>query len=72
MHNSYSPSLFCQLLPSLAFFLQTLIFHPQTKLGAFQDTFSVSLACIKSEMLLCIYVICNENNDSKHLDSFKD
>lgn len=42
-------------------FLQTLIFHPQTKVGAFQDTFSVSLTWIKFQVLLYIYVICNEH-----------
>lgn len=40
--------------------LQTLIFHLQTNLEAFQDIFSVSLACFKFEVLLCIYVICTE------------
>lgn len=40
--------------------LQTLVFHLQTNLEAFQDIFSVSLACFKFEVLLCIYVICTE------------
>lgn len=48
-------------------FMQTLTFHPQTKVGAFQDTFSVSLAWIKCEVLLCIYVICNEHQMTRNI-----
>lgn len=64
-YHQHAQQLFAVSLLSAAstnvLFLQTLIFHPQTKLGVFQDTFSVSLAWIKFEVLLCIYVICNEH-----------
>lgn len=60
MHNNYLLAVtLLSAASSHALFLQTLIFRLQTKPRVFQDTFSVSLAWIKFEVLFCVYVLCS-------------